>query len=339
MKSWIGAALLLWVAGAAIATPTEDGNAGLDAFDRGDFASAVAMFTKALNSHQLSKDDEEFAFEKRGSAYLRLGDYRSAVADLEQALKLKPDDQDAQTQLDSALYHKAGANGGGASAGPEGGRDTPAQAIADATAGLAALNRSAPGEAIPLFTRAIESGALANDQVELAYLSRGKAYLLGLEHKKAIADLNAALHLNPADQEAQTAFSNALMGLRSTEVVAPVTREVCAANYGSEGNFIAGRTSHAWAEYPSLSPVDAFAGAFAFLINEKFEVKALDLGQGTISASAQIPHSPRSVLLDVKVEPSGAGSKVTMTITIGSLLIGTDIKGYLCKGLASVASG
>jgi len=99
----------------ALANAIDDGNAGLDALNAGDYAKAVTLFTHALKSGELQGDDKEFAYLNRGRAYLGEGQNKLALADLHEALKLKPDDPDAQTALQQA---EGAIHGGSANAAP-----------------------------------------------------------------------------------------------------------------------------------------------------------------------------------------------------------------------------
>jgi len=80
------AAMSLAFSGIAHASGADDGNAGLQALNAGDFDRAVALFTRALNSGDLSRDDQEFALANRG-----------------RARRMKPDDADAQNDLVALL--------------------------------------------------------------------------------------------------------------------------------------------------------------------------------------------------------------------------------------------
>lgn len=82
------------------ANANDDGNAGLDALNSGSYDKAVTLFTRALKSGQLAGDDEEFAYLNRAKAYIGKQEYAKATADLKMALKLNPNDTDAQNALD-----------------------------------------------------------------------------------------------------------------------------------------------------------------------------------------------------------------------------------------------
>jgi tetratricopeptide (TPR) repeat protein len=101
-----GLAATIILAGGARANALDDGNAGLQALNSGDYDHAIGLFTKAIDSHRLKKDDQEFAYANRGRAYLKKGDYSSAIVDLDRARRAKPDDVDAQNDLVVALSAK-----------------------------------------------------------------------------------------------------------------------------------------------------------------------------------------------------------------------------------------
>ena len=91
---------------AARADGADAGNRGLQALDQGDYDGAIALFTHALKYGQLADEDQEFAYANRGDAYLKKGDLSLAIADLDRARQMKPDDTDAQNDLIAALQAK-----------------------------------------------------------------------------------------------------------------------------------------------------------------------------------------------------------------------------------------
>jgi tetratricopeptide (TPR) repeat protein len=101
-----GMAAALLIASSVHASATDDGNAGLEALNGGDYDKAISLFTRALDSGELRGDDKEFAYANRGRAYLKKGDLSSAIVDLDKARQMKPDDTDAQTDLVTALSAK-----------------------------------------------------------------------------------------------------------------------------------------------------------------------------------------------------------------------------------------
>lgn len=95
------AAFSLLFVSAAYANAVDDGNDGLQALNSGDNDRAIVLFTRAIKG--LNGDDQEFAYANRGRAYARKSDYSSAIADLDHARQMKPDDTDAQADLIAVL--------------------------------------------------------------------------------------------------------------------------------------------------------------------------------------------------------------------------------------------
>ena len=79
-----------------------------------------------------------------------------------------------------------------------------AGSIEDATAGLDALKRSDFGTAVNLFGKAIAAGTLSTQDLELALVKRGEAYVRMNRGAQAVRDLDEALRLNPGDEEAKS---------------------------------------------------------------------------------------------------------------------------------------
>lgn len=97
-------ALAMLVPAAAWGDAADDGNRGLTALQQGDNDTAIKLFTRALV--HLDGDDKEFAYANRGKAYLNKADYSLAIADLDRARQMKPDDADAQNDLILALQYE-----------------------------------------------------------------------------------------------------------------------------------------------------------------------------------------------------------------------------------------
>jgi tetratricopeptide (TPR) repeat protein len=85
-----------------------------------------------------------------------------------------------------------------------------ADAISDGNAGLAALQTGKYDAAILLLTRAIEARTLTSQDLEFAYLNRGKAFLAQGNTARAVSDLGQAVSLAPDDGEAREALRQAL---------------------------------------------------------------------------------------------------------------------------------
>ncbi|HEY5072407.1 MAG TPA: hypothetical protein VII63_10285 [Caulobacteraceae bacterium] len=99
---WVALPALV-LASAVQANGADDGEAGLTALKAGSYDQAVMLFTRALNSGSLAGDDREFALASRGRAYLLKGEMTLAIADLQVAQRMKPDDSDAEGDLVNAL--------------------------------------------------------------------------------------------------------------------------------------------------------------------------------------------------------------------------------------------
>jgi tetratricopeptide (TPR) repeat protein len=323
----------------AVAGPAEDGNAGLEALKNGDYARAVTMFTRALNSGTLSGDDKEFAYSQRGAAYLKQGNAKAAIADFNHALKLKPDDQDAQAGLEEAQSQPGGGSprgkGGGSSARPE----------QEAQAGMEALNGGDYARAIQIFTRAINSGRLSPDDKELALLSRGKAHLQRGDYREAVTDLNQALHIKSDDQEALEALGKALGHMQARTPVAGIDGATCTKNFSTVGSILTGKTYASYAEYPSVSTLDSFAGVYSALSvytpvpGMTWQITGADIDAGAITATIIFADSGRAISLEAHITPEGGGSKITIQETVPGLLPTIDLKGSLCHTLAAAPKG
>lgn len=92
-----------------LARPLDDANAGLDALNSSNNAEAVRLLTKALESGALKRSDRELALLKRAEAYSKEGEVAKARVDVEGALRLDPQDEEAlmlhQTLASSSVRH------------------------------------------------------------------------------------------------------------------------------------------------------------------------------------------------------------------------------------------
>ncbi len=297
------------------------------------------LFTRALSSGKLSPDDKEFAYSQRGTAYLKAGKATAAIADFKRALKLKPDDPDAQSGLDEAQSQ----SGPGAAEPMSRSRtENPEQT---AQAAMDALNAGDYPKAIQLFTRAIKSERLNSDEQELALLSRGKAYLQSGATADAVTDLNHALHMKPDDSDAQAAFGKALGQMHARTPVAGIDVATCNKNYSTVGSVFTGKTYTAFADYPGLQPLDAFAGLYTALAaytpvpGVPWTMSSANLDAGTITATITLQGSPRAVTLDARVEPVDGGSRITIREVVPALFPTIDLKGALCSTLSDASKG
>jgi uncharacterized protein (TIGR02145 family) len=144
------------------------------------YDAAIADLNNAL---RLKADPESYFL--RGVAYHVKGDYAKAIADLEKSLQLDPDNDEAKEALASARQ-KAGLGSGGS------GSQTTAQAAYER--GKAAYNNKNYDLAVKEFTEAIRLDPKGNDNY---YYYRAQIYIVRANYDAAIADLNRALELEP----------------------------------------------------------------------------------------------------------------------------------------------
>jgi tetratricopeptide (TPR) repeat protein len=74
-------------------------NDGLDALNAGEDERAVRLFTEALETGDLTPSERQYAYYERGQAHLAAQHFDLAQADFKEAVRLKPDDADAQAAL------------------------------------------------------------------------------------------------------------------------------------------------------------------------------------------------------------------------------------------------
>ena len=79
----------------AHADGVSDANAGVEALNRGDYGSAVRLFTQAIEHGKLSSADTESAYLERAKAYMGQKNNPAALHDVAQALSLEPNDAEA----------------------------------------------------------------------------------------------------------------------------------------------------------------------------------------------------------------------------------------------------
>jgi tetratricopeptide (TPR) repeat protein len=68
----------------------DDINAGLAAYNRGEYDEAIRLYTQAIAAGDLSQENLHVAYVNRGSAWHRKGDYDRAIADYTKAIELDP---------------------------------------------------------------------------------------------------------------------------------------------------------------------------------------------------------------------------------------------------------
>jgi tetratricopeptide (TPR) repeat protein len=166
--------------------------AGTQAYEEQRHQAVLEMFAALLEKARLEADGRAVALASRGATYLWMGEYAAALADLNQALELDPDDVWAIAHR-GATYRQM--------------REYPA-ALADLDRALelkpnyvwAIATRGATYRRIGDFAAAL---ADLDRAIELdpnavwAILNRGDVYRRMGEYKAALADFNRAIELNP----------------------------------------------------------------------------------------------------------------------------------------------
>jgi tetratricopeptide (TPR) repeat protein len=164
-------------------------NRGIVYNEKGDYDQAIADLNQALKL----KPDYAEAYNNRAIIYAQKGNYDQAIADISQALKLKPDNADAYNNR-GIVYDKKGDYD---------------QAIADLTQALklkpednaeaysnranAYVNKGNYDQAIADCTQALK----LKPNLAEAYAIRGSAYAKKSDYDQAITDLNQAINLKP----------------------------------------------------------------------------------------------------------------------------------------------
>ncbi|HXQ16285.1 MAG TPA: tetratricopeptide repeat protein [Caulobacteraceae bacterium] len=190
------ASLAIAGGGAALADPIADASAGQDALNKGDLNGAVSLFTRAIDSRGLPRAGLESAYVERATAYAGLHKYDLAIADLDLAQQISPDDPDArglrsQIQGTGALTQADAARRGAA-----------LYDRGDYDGALAALDRAValnPNDAYSLY-------------------ERGLTWLAKPDYNRALADFNAVLKLQPNTWGALDERGNAYRGKGSYDL-------------------------------------------------------------------------------------------------------------------------
>jgi tetratricopeptide (TPR) repeat protein len=134
----------------------DDAKAGIEAFDGRNYDEAIRLFTKAIESGELSREDLWAVYVLRGLAWDNKKDYDKAIADYTKAIEINPKNAEAYYSRGNAWYDKGNNE----------------KAIAD-------------------YTKVIE----INPKDAEAYDSRGDAWEKKGNHAKAKADYDKAKEL------------------------------------------------------------------------------------------------------------------------------------------------
>jgi tetratricopeptide (TPR) repeat protein len=199
------------IGGVASADPVSDAQAGQDALNRNDYLTAVAAFTRAIDSRRLAPSDLEGVYVERAAAYAGLRQFDWALADLDLAAAITPNDPAAQVvrvkipptdHLDQAEAAQRGAtlvsrgdNDGALTALNRAISMKPDDEFSLYERGLAWLHRRNYDQAIADFTAVIR----IKPETWGAYAVRGEALAGKGDLSHSLSDYNDALRLHPGE--------------------------------------------------------------------------------------------------------------------------------------------
>ena len=156
--------------------------------EKGDVDRAMADFNQAIKL----KADHAEAYNNRGVAYGNKGEYDSAITDFNQAIKLKSDNAEAYLNRGNAYYFKGDLNR--AIADYNQAIKLKPYALAHYNRGLTyATKKGDLNRAIADFDKAIE----IKPNFAEAYVNRGNAYYYKRNINRAIANYKQAIKLKP----------------------------------------------------------------------------------------------------------------------------------------------
>ncbi len=143
----------------AWADPLDDARAADDAADDGDLEGAIALYRRALESGELTPNNQAAVYFNRGGVHIQVGNVEQAVQDFTQTVLLRPDHQ-----------------------------------LAWASRGIALRALGRGEQAVSDFTQALEVGTPDDAEV---YNLRGLAYKDLGQYDLAVADHTNALTIRP----------------------------------------------------------------------------------------------------------------------------------------------
>lgn len=113
----------------------------------------------------------------------------------------------------------------------------------------------------------------------------------------------------------------------------------CEDNFSVEGNFFSGKIYKSWAEFAHVKTNLAYKKVYAYTAKGGWQISQADTELGVISASQNVSYgNGKTAPLNILVEKSGSGSKVSMTYsTSGGITSPEDaVKKHFCVTLAEV---
>ncbi|MDJ0949844.1 MAG: tetratricopeptide repeat protein [Alphaproteobacteria bacterium] len=197
----IAATLLFCAATAARADALADLDAAWKAYIRSDYPRAVTLYTRAIDSGELTGRHLPDAYHNRGQSYKALGRYEAAVADFDSIIDLNP--YFPQVYISRGQTRRA--------------QGKPKLAIEDFGKAIeinpesraAYLHRASTFAAEGMYDAALEDQSriislAPNDPI--GYATRCETYELVSKIREAIADCRKALSLDPGNVGARAAL-------------------------------------------------------------------------------------------------------------------------------------
>jgi len=184
--------LMVCVTSLAWTGALDDAKTGLAAAQAGNYDEAIRLYTKAIESGELSQENLSIAYHNRGIAWDDKGDYDKAIVDYTKAIEINPRDANAYHNRgiawdDKGDYDKAIVDYTKAI------EINPRDANAYHNRGLAWQDKGDYERAIADYTRAIE----VDPKYASAYYNRGLAWQDKGDYDRAIADYTRALEVDP----------------------------------------------------------------------------------------------------------------------------------------------
>jgi len=164
---------------------------GKKQFEQKNYDGAIEELTAAIGKNKKLVE----AYEYRGLAYYNKKDYDKAIADYDEAIKLKPKDTATNTYRRGDAYFNKKDYDQAITDYTEAIKLDPKYSSAYNNRGNAYFNKKDYDKAIADYTEAIK----VNPKYSNAYFYRGRAYYNKKDYDKAIADYTEAIKVNPKD--------------------------------------------------------------------------------------------------------------------------------------------
>ncbi len=138
-------------------------------------------------------------------------------------------------------------------------------------------------------------------------------------------------------------FTNILGGLSiaiaATGLAPSALAAACDDNFTSTGNFLSGKVYKTFAELPTVTTDSAWQGAYLYTVKDGWKILQSDQGLGIITTTNA--QSQKVVPMNIAVEKSGAGSKISMSYTTPMGVTSPDdaVKAHFCKTIAAAGAG